>query len=235
MKKLVVALALAAGLSGLACGRAENAMKSLRLQSQAQSAYEAGDFQKATDLLTDAATFAPEEPEIYINRGNAFSELGKLGAALSDYDTAILKATPVWTGKHARQFADIYYNRGYAYEHAGLVAKAIPDYEQTIVADADYPDVKNNLAWILATSTDPALRDPKRAIELSTRENEKKRWKAPSALDTIAAAYAAAGDFGKAVEMAKKAITLSDDATATTRYRERLALYEKQQAYVDAK
>src|SRR5262249_19208480 len=62
------------------------------------------------------------------------------------------------------------------------------------------------LAWLWATGPD-GVRDGKRAVEAATRACELTDWKENEFLDTLAAAYAEVGDFDKAVEYQKKAVS----------------------------
>ena len=57
--------------------------------------------------------------------------------------------------------------------------------------------------------SDASIRDPNRAIELAERAAELTNYQNAGALDTLAAAYAAAGQFPKAVETAQKALELA--------------------------
>jgi tetratricopeptide (TPR) repeat protein len=63
-------------------------------------------------------------------------------------------------------------------------------------AAALYPDdvnVKHNLARMLATATDPQVRDGARAVQLAMEVCERTAFQDPRALDTLSAAYAASG------------------------------------------
>jgi tetratricopeptide (TPR) repeat protein len=96
-----------------------------------------------------------------------------------------------------------------------------------------YTDAANNLAWLLATAADPALRDPGEAIRLV--EADAVASEEPWLLDTLAAAYAAAGRFDDAVRTAERAARIAErDPTAITgEIRARLSLYRRRRAYVD--
>ncbi len=96
----------------------------------------------------------------------------------------------------------------------GEHGKAIKDYERAIKIASDdeeagdLPGILNNLAWVLATSPDDSIRDGKRAIELSERAVELTDGKEAHILSTLAAGYAEAGDFEKAVEWSSKSVEL---------------------------
>ena len=60
---------------------------------------------------------------------------------------------------------------------------------------------------ILATHPDPNIRDTAEAIEAAERAAELTGYKNALTLDTLAAAYAAAGQFDRAVTSAQAAIS----------------------------
>ncbi len=109
--------------------------------------------------------------------------------------------------------------------------KAIADYERIIKLDPPYPKniiVFNNLAYLLATSADDKLRDGKRAVELAEKAKQLEPTPTPDLLDTLAAAFAEAGDFDQAIETQKQAIDLATDGRREI-FREPLKLYEGRQ------
>jgi len=98
-------------------------------------------------------------------------------------------------------------------------------------------DIKslNNLAWVLATTQDTKLRNPADAVKYAERMIELVGpYQQPAFLDTLAAAYAAAGDFSKAVKTAEEAIKLLEAAgkkDAAEKMLGRLELYKSGQPY----
>ena len=90
------------------------------------------------------------------------------------------------------------------------------------------PGLRNQLAWMLATSGDPRVRQPEEAVGLAeslVRDGQKSD---ANSLDTLAAAYAAAGRFDEAIRIATQAGTLAQQRGETEigdQIRSRLALY----------
>jgi Flp pilus assembly protein TadD len=67
----------------------------------------------------------------------------------------------------------------------------------------------NNLAWLLATSSETRIRDGARAVELAERAVHLERGDHPIIIATLAAAYAEAGRFPDAVKTARRALDLA--------------------------
>lgn len=102
--------------------------------------------------------------------------------------------------------------------------------------DAGLDVARNNRVWLLATCPVDGQRDPPRALELARHLIERRAELHSSELDTVAAAYAANGDFAQAVAWQQDAIArLPADAPAPVAkgMRARLALYRRGRPYVD--
>lgn len=127
--------------------------------------------------------------------------------------------------------SSLYAQRGEMYYRTHDYAKAMADWKKALQLKHDEATY-NQMAWLLATCLDSKVRDGKKAIEFALKSCELSEWKEPEAIDTLAAAYAEAGDFKRAVEFENKAIALmkpgSDDVKAA---RSRLELYEHRRPY----
>jgi len=91
----------------------------------------------------------------------------------------------------------------------GKIAEAIQHYRQALAVDSNNPVVLNNLAWILATANKPELRDGEEAVRLATKAVKLTDFRRPIFIGTLAAAYAEAGQFSQACEMANVASYLN--------------------------
>jgi HEAT repeat protein len=98
--------------------------------------------------------------------------------------------------------------RGGAYLRLHNYAKALADLKQASELlpkkDARLATCYNNIAWILATCSQVEIRDGKGAIKYATEACEIQRT--PIFVDTLAAAYAEAGNFEDAVEFQREAL-----------------------------
>jgi spermidine synthase len=107
---------------------------------------------------------------------------------------------------------------------------------QAIRCRPDWPVPLNSLAWFLATSPDPASRDPEEAVTLAARAVGLTNQQDPLTLDTQAAAEAAAGRFDQAARTAQVAVRLAAQSHADSlaqMIRARMALYERRIAYTE--
>jgi len=87
----------------------------------------------------------------------------------------------------------------------GRATEAVGHYRASLDLSPDQPTVLNNLAWLLATHPDGAVRDGPTAVRLAARACELTRRVQPLFIGTLAAAYAEDGQFDKAVEAAREA------------------------------
>ena len=112
------------------------------------------------------------------------------------------------------------------------VVDAVTQYRAILRHVPDQPMSLNNLAWILATSKDGAVRSPAEAVTFAERLCERTNYGEPVSLDTLAVALAADGQFTKAVETIKKAIVIGRRVKkSTARMEARLKLFEAGHAY----
>lgn len=111
---------------------------------------------------------------------------------------------------------------------------ALSDYEEIVRLSPDSALAWNNLAWHLATCPDELVRDGKRAVAAATRACELTAWKTTYYFDTLASAYAEAGDLDSAVKWQAKAIDgLPPESKEREGFLNRLELYRKQKPYRD--
>jgi tetratricopeptide (TPR) repeat protein len=165
--------------------------------------------------------------------GVALLARGELDEALSSLQAAA-RLDPQLAQASRRAFAVASATRGLARLEQGDEAGALADLRAALEADPGEAIAANAAAWILATSADPALRNPTEAVHAAERAVAA-RPDDPGFLDTLGASYAAAGRFPEAIASAERADALADaqgDAGLRDRIRERLAGYRAGVPYV---
>jgi tetratricopeptide (TPR) repeat protein len=124
---------------------------------------------------------------------------------------------------------------GEAYSSLGKETEAVFYWHRALELKPNDIRVLNNLTWILATAEDETIRNPSEAVEYAKRLSELVGSnQQPMFLDTMAAAYAAAGNFPEAVRTAEQAVELletDDKKDLVEEVRERLELYKSGRPY----
>ncbi len=218
-----------------------------------------GDFGAAVEHWTEAIRFKPDQGIIHNNLGTALSRQGKLAQAIEHWIES-LRLEPNqynvnnWLGEamarqgkidHAIAYwtqslrinsdqPDVHSKLGGLFYEQGKLEQAIKHWSQTLRINPDLVGVLNNLAWILATHQDEQIRNPDEAIRLAQRACELTKFKHPDLLDTLSAAYAAAGEFDEAVDIAERALKLYKDSGLERKAEDlqnRMELFKKGQAY----
>lgn len=114
---------------------------------------------------------------------------------------------------------------------------AVRHQREALRLGSDERAVRNDVAWALATSRDEQIRDPAEALRLAEALVSDAATRDPNEVDTLAAAYAAAGRFDDAVRTGSEAASLAAERGETQlseTIRSRVELYRSQRPYVDA-
>ena len=118
------------------------------------------------------------------------------------------------------------FDLGEALMKSGQRAEALALWRQALRLAPDNLRVLNDTAWALATCSDAALRNGAEAVTLAEHAVQLSSGREPALLGTLAAAYAEAGRFDKAVELEKRATdvaTQEGNAPLAATLRARLA------------
>ena len=191
-----------------------------------------GDTAAAGASYRRAVALRPDYPEAHNNLGGVLAATGALDEALVHYRLAV-RLDPGHSGAHYN-LANVLLARGESTEairHYRLALEAAPDdpevmnnlaralvgagdradaaglYQRAISNGPNLAAPRLGLAWIRATSADAALRDGVEALRLAQEAVRIAGDEHPDALDTLAAAYAAAGRFEDAIATARRAAT----------------------------
>src|SRR5205823_4022259 len=87
--------------------------------------------------------------------------------------------------------------------------EAIQQYHEALRLQPAFVPALNNLAWLLSTCEQDKFRSGAEAVQLAAKACELTQHKQTVLIGTLAAAYAEAGDFPKAIDTAQKAETLA--------------------------
>ena len=190
----------------------------------------AGNRPEARRYLQLALDLDPNLPATRRVLGSLCEQMGDSAAAIEH-----LQIASALEPETARAHAEL----GRVLSAHGRIPEAIEQLRVATSLEAAAFDAANNLAWILATAPDQQVRNPEEAVELARHVCEavdSSSAMLPAALDTLAAAYAAAGHFDLAVDSITKAIDLarsrhSDPMALEMEQRRRL--YVTQSPYTD--
>jgi len=131
-------------------------------------------------------------------------------------------------------FIEARYDLAYVLEQQGKIKEALENYRQTLGLQPDNIQILTHIAWILATNENDVIRNGEQAIQLAEKANQLSNNNQAIVLDTLAAAYAEAGRFERAVKTAEKAFRLAKlnkRNDLMNDIRERIELYNKQKPY----
>ena len=166
------------------------------------------------------------EPEVAEHQNNLAGVLwrsGRLQEAVAAYRRAI-QIDPRMATAHS--------NLGLLKQSLGDLTGAVLSHQRALAIDPDNLASADNLAWILATSPDPAMRDGARAVALAESVVERADPVHGLQLATLAAAYAETGRFAEAVERQEEALARLP-AHRTEEHTARLELYRRNEPYRD--
>ena len=90
-----------------------------------------------------------------------------------------------------------------------MLREAITEYQQALKVAPQNRLAMNNLAWLLATSSDASIRDGARAVALAREAVQLSTDEDPNFLRTLAAAYAESDRFSEAVTTAEQAMQIA--------------------------
>jgi tetratricopeptide (TPR) repeat protein len=180
--------------------------------------------------LDEAAACFRRAIEVKPNYGEAHNNLAKVLAFTGRPADAVAHLRRAL--ELAPDYAEAHYNL--AHVVAGdRPADAVSHYRRALALRGDWVPPLIELAWLLATSADAATRDPAGAIPLAERAVALTARRDPVALDVLAAAYAASGQFDRAILSGRAALALVNDDDTAAAVTKRLALYAERRPYLD--
>lgn len=183
------------------------------------------DYRAALAEFEEAVRLSPDYAEAHNNLGAMRHVFGQLDAAAGSYRRAF-ELNP--------DNIDARNNLGRLLIQQGKPAEAAPVFEEALRRAPNAAGPQSGLAWVLATTPDPALKDAARAVVLAEAAVAASGGDA-AMLDTLATARAAAGDFDGALRDADAALAAADRQNAQALWveiRSRRQLFERRLPYV---
>ncbi len=206
-----------------------------------------GELDEAVMHFQQALQIDPQYTEARNNLGSLLLAQGKLDEAVDQYRQAlqsrgdhvqagVSRRSPVRLDKEVNRYsqalrprpdyARVHHNLGRALVMTGDLAGALDHFREAAHLKPNWPVPLNDAARILATHPDPKIRNAGEAVRFAERAAELTDHRNVSILDTLAAAYARAGHFDRAVTTIQTAIGVASAARAD-RLAEQLELYRQ--------
>jgi tetratricopeptide (TPR) repeat protein len=167
----------------------------------------------------EAIKLRPDYGDAYYNFGSVLLQQGRIDDAIAQWQKA-LAIQPNDAAAHT--------SIGNAFLQKGWPDTAIAHYQKAVEIDPREVNARNNMAWVLATSSDASIRNGAMAVSLATQAVEISGGKDAIFFRTLAASYGECGKFADAIAAAEKgreiAISRGDSHLARTLERD-IALY----------
>jgi Flp pilus assembly protein TadD len=161
-----------------------------------------GNFAAAEPHLLAAISLNPADPLAHKRFADALNRQGKIQQAVVQMQVALsLSAKP-----DVQTWLDL---AGLLFQN-GNSRQAADQFRKVLSVKPNLPEPLNNLAWILATASDDAVRDGIEAVQHAELACQLTSFKQTAMVSTLAAAYAEAGRFPEAVATAEMAIRLAN-------------------------
>lgn len=120
---------------------------------------------------------------------------------------------------------------GFRLLRKGAHNDALAAFRAAIKCNPASPRAYNEVAWLLATCPDPAVRNPNEAVAIGEKLID--LWPSANYLDTVAAAYAAAGRWDEAIKVQQRAIDVVEaDAFNAEAFKKRLEMFKNKKTYL---
>jgi superkiller protein 3 len=158
-----------------------------------------GDLDGAIARYVACLAAIPDQEEAQYNLASALLRTGRTDEAIVRY-RKVLELNPANPDAHA--------NLGSAWLAEGRIQDAVKEYTVALQGAPENLAALSNLAWLLATSSDPSVRNGSEAVRLAERADSasSRSENHPTILRILAAAYAEAGQFTEAKETAQEAL-----------------------------
>jgi tetratricopeptide (TPR) repeat protein len=205
--------------------RVDNPATAVNAANHATDLANKGDLDGAIHYYAAAIKFDPHMYLAIYERGSVYARQHKWERAIADYNAALIVCPSFVLAAIDRAKTNGYLGR---YDKALAELAQLINLRLRLHADALAHTTR---AWIYATCSNPAFRNGKQAVEDAKRACRIDSWDNWDYIDTLAAAYAEAGDFDNAIKFEKEAISKAGDTDGVKDAQGRLALYQQRRPF----
>ncbi len=191
---------------------------------------QAGKFDLAIVHFQKVLEANPDSAAVHSNLGRALAEKGRFAEGIAHFRKAV-ELRPEFAEAHLNLANALYFWQGNA-------ADALDEWRKVLRLEPGRVPVLSQMARVLATDPEPAVRNGAEAVELAARAVHLSEGQDAEILDTLAAAYAEAGRFPEAVETGRRALavaTRQNNRPIAESLPARIALYQTHTPYREAR
>jgi tetratricopeptide (TPR) repeat protein len=165
-----------------------------------------GDLVGAARELKHALALLPHNRVLLNNLGEILAQQGKSREALEEFQKAI---------REDAGFADSYVNAGMVWQGLGEAGAAVTNFSTALKLQPGSLQALDHLSYLFATCPDAQYHQPDAAIQLAARASQLTQNQSPNFLQTLAIAFAAAGQYSNAVAADERALQTAQQRAMT--------------------
>jgi hypothetical protein len=188
------------------------------------------------DPVNVARSAIPQFPGFYLELANEWSANGRTAEAAEcrRKATALIKELESQNADNHDLLLQLYLSGFQSSLKQSELEEAKAYRDKLLALKIRSAEVLNEVAWTLATAAEPEWRDGSNAVAFAELAVAATSRTNASILDTLAAAYAEAGQFDKAIATQKESIAALTSEENRQAFESRLKLYEAKTPYRDS-